>query len=120
MGPILTFIVLVNAVGWLACLVLRSTFAAGHLWAFFTFVYVTVWSPTVIALALSFSFEGTSGVRHLGSVGGRSFCSYHRVALSLRCRFASACGSASYPWATSVYWRNGRRTGMERLPFFSP
>jgi len=63
--PILAFLVLVNAVGWLACLLLRSTFAAGHLWAFFTFVFVTVWSPTVIALALSFSFEGTSGVRNL-------------------------------------------------------
>jgi hypothetical protein len=62
-GPILAFLVLVNAVGWSACLFLRSTFAAGYLWAFFTFVFVTVWSPTVIALALSFSFEGTSGVR---------------------------------------------------------
>src|SRR5450631_1285904 len=64
-GPILAFIVLANAVTWLACLILRSTFAAGHLWALFTFVFVTVWSPTVIALALSFSFEGTSGVRNL-------------------------------------------------------
>jgi hypothetical protein len=63
--PILAFLVLVNAVGWLACLLLRATFAAGHLWAFFTFVFVTVWSPTVIALALSFSFEGTLGVRKL-------------------------------------------------------
>ena len=63
--PILAFLVLVNAVGWLACLLFRSTFAAGHLWAFFTFVFVTVWSPTVIALALSFSFEGPSGVRNL-------------------------------------------------------
>jgi hypothetical protein len=64
-GPILAFIVLANAVTWLACLLLRSTFAAGHLWALFTFVFVTVWSPTVIALALSFSFEGISGVRDL-------------------------------------------------------
>ena len=64
-GPILAFIVLANAVTWLACLLLRSTFAAVHLWALFTFLFVTVWSPTVIALALSFSFEGTSGVRNL-------------------------------------------------------
>jgi uncharacterized protein len=64
-GTILAFIVLVNAVTWLACLGLRSTFAAGHLWALFTFVFVTVWSPTVIALALSFSLEGTLGVRNL-------------------------------------------------------
>jgi uncharacterized protein len=64
-GPILAFIVLANAVTWVACLLLRSTFAAGHLWAFFTFLFVTVWSPTVIALALSFSIEGAPGVRKL-------------------------------------------------------
>jgi membrane protease YdiL (CAAX protease family) len=64
-GPILAFIVLANAVTWLACLLLGSTFAAGHLWALFTFLFVTVWSPTVIALAMSFSSEGTSGVRKL-------------------------------------------------------
>jgi uncharacterized protein len=63
--PILAFIVLANAVTWLACLLLRSTFAAGHLWGLFTFLFVTVWSPTVIALALSFSFEGAPGVRNL-------------------------------------------------------
>jgi uncharacterized protein len=64
-SSILAFIVLANAVTWLACLLLRSTFAAGHLWALFTFVFVTVWSPTVIALVLSFSFEGPSGVRNI-------------------------------------------------------
>jgi hypothetical protein len=63
--PILAFIVLANAVTWLACLLLRSTFAAGHLWALFTFVFVTVWSPTAIALALSSSIGGISGVRKL-------------------------------------------------------
>jgi hypothetical protein len=138
-GPILAFIVLVNAVGWLACLLLRSAFAAGHLWAFFTFVFVTVWSPIVIALALSFSFEGTSGVRNLLGFLFRGFSKNNlwyligilvpvaavalrlsSRALALRCRFPSACGSASYPWATSLYWRNGRGTGMERLPSFSP
>jgi uncharacterized protein len=64
-GPILAFIVLANAVTWLACLLLRSTFAAGHLSALFTFLFVTVWSPTVIALTLAFSFEGAPGVRNL-------------------------------------------------------
>lgn len=64
-GPILAFIVLANAVTWLACLLLRSTFAAGHVWALFTFLFVTVWSPTVIALALSFCFERAPGVRNL-------------------------------------------------------
>ena len=72
-GPILAFIVLANAVTWLACLLLRSTFAAGHLWALFTFVFVTVWSPTVIALALSFFYEGTSGVRSLLGLLFRGF-----------------------------------------------
>jgi membrane protease YdiL (CAAX protease family) len=71
--PILAFIVLANAVTWLACLLLRSTFAAGHLWALFTFVFVTVWSPTVIALALSFFYEGTSGVRSLLGLLFRGF-----------------------------------------------
>jgi uncharacterized protein len=72
-GPILAFVVLAYVVGWLACLLLRSTFAAGHLWAFFTFVFVTVWSPTLIVLALSFSFEGTSGVRNLVGLLFRGF-----------------------------------------------
>jgi membrane protease YdiL (CAAX protease family) len=72
-GSILTFLVLANAVTWLACLLLRSTFAAGHLWALFTFVFVTVWSPTVIALACSFSFEGTSGIRNILSFLFRGF-----------------------------------------------
>jgi uncharacterized protein len=63
--PILAFVLLANAVTWLACLLLRSTFAAGHLWALFTFLFITVWSPTVIALALSLSFEGISGFRSL-------------------------------------------------------
>jgi hypothetical protein len=34
-GSILAFIVLANAITWLACLLLRSTFAAGHLWALY-------------------------------------------------------------------------------------
>ena len=39
--------------------------AEGHLWALFAFLFVTVWSPTVIALALSLIFSGTSGIRKL-------------------------------------------------------
>lgn len=64
-GQILAFLVLVNAATWLACISLRPIFAAGHLWALFTFIYVTVWSPTVVSLALAFCFEGSSGVRGL-------------------------------------------------------
>ena len=75
--PILAFIVLANAVTWLACILLRSIFAAGHLWALFTFLFVTVWSPTVIALALSFSFEGTSGVRNLLGLLFRGFSKHN-------------------------------------------
>ena len=64
-GAIVAFIVLANAVTWSACLLLRPAFAAGHLWALFTFLFVTVWSPTVIALALSLFFEGTTGAHNL-------------------------------------------------------
>jgi uncharacterized protein len=64
-GAIAAFIVLANAITWLACLLLRPVFAAGHVWAIFTFIFVTVWSPTVIALALSLFSEGTTGVRNL-------------------------------------------------------
>jgi hypothetical protein len=38
-GWILAFIVLAKAVTWLTCLLLRSTFAAGHLLALFTFLF---------------------------------------------------------------------------------
>jgi membrane protease YdiL (CAAX protease family) len=72
-GPILAFIVLANAVTWSACLLLGSTFAAGHLWALFSFLFVTVWSPTVIALGLSFSLEGAPGVRNLLGLLFRGF-----------------------------------------------
>jgi len=46
-------------------LLLRSEIATGHLWALFTFLFVTVWSPTVIALILSYAFAGKVGVREL-------------------------------------------------------
>jgi membrane protease YdiL (CAAX protease family) len=64
-GPIATFVSATYATTWLACLLLRSAVAAGHLWAFFTFLFVTVWSPTAIAIAVSLLFEGTLGVRKL-------------------------------------------------------
>jgi membrane protease YdiL (CAAX protease family) len=72
-GAIAAFIVLANAITWLACLLLRPVFAARHLWALFTFIFVTVWSPTVIALALSLFSEGTTGVRNLLRLLFRSF-----------------------------------------------
>jgi uncharacterized protein len=64
-SAILAFIVLVNVVGCVACFSFRSSMAEGHLWAFFAFVFVTVWSPTVIAVILSLIFEGTRGARRL-------------------------------------------------------
>jgi hypothetical protein len=39
--------------------------AEGHLWALFAFLFVTVWSPTVIAVLLSLIFQGAPGVRRL-------------------------------------------------------
>lgn len=59
------FLVAANAITWLACLLLRSEFAAGHLWALFTFLFVTVWSPTAIALVLSFRLNEVGGIRTL-------------------------------------------------------
>lgn len=64
-GPIVSFVAATYATTWLACLLLRSAVAAGHLWAFFTFLFVTVWSPTPIAVAVSLLFDGTRGVRKL-------------------------------------------------------
>jgi membrane protease YdiL (CAAX protease family) len=63
--PISAFLIVVNAITWLACLLLRAEFAAGHLWALFTFLFVTVWSPTAIALVLSFRLKDVSGIRTL-------------------------------------------------------
>ena len=59
------FVLAAYGVTWLACLSLRSAVAAGKLWAFFTFLFITVWSPTVIALVLSFGFNGAPAVREL-------------------------------------------------------
>ncbi len=62
---ILAYVVLANAVTWAACILFRSSMAEGHLWALFTFLFVTVWSPTVIAVILSLIFSGASGARKL-------------------------------------------------------
>jgi membrane protease YdiL (CAAX protease family) len=56
------FLLAANAITWLACLLLRSEFASGHLWALFTFIFITVWSPTAIALALSFRPNDAGGI----------------------------------------------------------
>ncbi len=63
--PIWAFLLAAYVITWLACLSLRSAAAAGQLWAFFIFLFITVWSPTVIALFLSLSFNGAFGVREL-------------------------------------------------------
>ena len=55
-SAILAFIVLANVVTWVACFLFRSSMAEGHLWALFAFLFVTVWSPTVIAVILSLIF----------------------------------------------------------------
>jgi membrane protease YdiL (CAAX protease family) len=64
-GSVVAFISATYAITWSACLLLRQAMAAGQLWAFWTFLFVTVWSPTLVAIATSLSFEGTRGVRNL-------------------------------------------------------
>ncbi len=64
-SAILAFIVLANAVTWAACFSFRSSMAEGHLWALFAFLFVTVWSPTIIAVILSLAFHGAPGARRL-------------------------------------------------------
>ncbi len=62
---IILFLLLVNVVTWVACFLLRSQFTAGHLWALFAFIFITVWSPTVISLALSLRPNDRGGSRTL-------------------------------------------------------
>lgn len=62
---ILAFIVLANVVTWAACFLFRSSMTEGHLWALFAFLFITVWSPTLIALILSLIFGGTLEARRL-------------------------------------------------------
>lgn len=64
-SAILAFILLANVVTWAACFLFRSSMAEGHLWALFAFLFVTVWSPTVIAVILSLIFQGAPGARRL-------------------------------------------------------
>jgi len=63
--PAVTFVAACYAVTWLAWSGLHSPAATGKMWAFWTFLLVTVWSPTFIALAITTLFGGLSGVQTL-------------------------------------------------------
>jgi membrane protease YdiL (CAAX protease family) len=63
--PAITFVTACYAVTWLAWAGFHSAAATGKMWAFWAFLLVTVWSPTLIALAIAMSFGGLSGVRAL-------------------------------------------------------
>jgi membrane protease YdiL (CAAX protease family) len=59
------FVAACYAVTWLACVVFRSAAANREMWAFWTFILVTVWSPTFIAVAITIVFGGPSSFRSL-------------------------------------------------------
>lgn len=63
--PAMTFVAACYAVTWLAWAGFHSAAATGKMWAFWAFLLVTVWSPTLIALAMAMSFGGLLGVRTL-------------------------------------------------------
>jgi membrane protease YdiL (CAAX protease family) len=63
--PAITFVAACYAVTWVAWAGFHSAAAIGKMWAFWAFLLVTVWSPTLIALATAMLFGGLSGVRTL-------------------------------------------------------
>jgi len=60
-----TFVVITYAVSWVALLLLRNAAESGRAWAFWIFLLITVWSPTIVALLTAFLFDGGSGVHQL-------------------------------------------------------
>jgi membrane protease YdiL (CAAX protease family) len=62
MSPTLLFLVIVYAVTWVLCLILRP-FAGESLSVMLVWLLPTVWSPTVAAIALSVSRDRVTGVR---------------------------------------------------------
>lgn len=67
-APAVTFVVITYAVSWLALLSLRSGAQSGSVKAFWIFILVTVWSPTLVALLMALFLNGRSGVRRLISM----------------------------------------------------
>jgi uncharacterized protein len=64
-APAAMFVVITYAVSWVALLLLRNAAQSGSIRAFWIFVLVTVWSPTIVALLTALLFDGRSGVRQL-------------------------------------------------------
>ena len=62
MPTTIAFLVIVYAVTWILCLILRP-FAGNSLSVMLAWLLPTVWSPTVTAIALSGWREGTAGIR---------------------------------------------------------
>jgi uncharacterized protein len=63
--PIIAFVVACYAVTWLACIGFRRAAANGEMWAFWTFLLVTVWSPTFVAIVVTMFLGGYSDTRNL-------------------------------------------------------
>jgi len=66
-GRAITFVAANYATTWFACLILRPKSAAGAAWPAWVFIFVTVWSPTLLALLISLILDGVPGVRNLFS-----------------------------------------------------
>ena len=64
-APAVTFVLVTYAVSWGALLLLRGTAQSGSIRSFWIFVFVTVWSPTIVAFITALLFNGRSGIRQL-------------------------------------------------------
>jgi membrane protease YdiL (CAAX protease family) len=64
-APVAAFVVITYAVSWVALLLLRNAAQFDTTRAFWIFVLVTVWSPTIVALLTALLFNGRLGVRQL-------------------------------------------------------
>ena len=65
LGQVIAFLGATYAITWTACLLLRSAAAAGDVRAIWTFILVTVWSPTLVALATKGIFGGGPAIQEL-------------------------------------------------------
>jgi len=64
-APLITFLGMTYAVSWAALFFLRNAAQSGITRAFWNFILVTVWSPTIIAILTTLVLQGHSGVRDL-------------------------------------------------------
>jgi len=64
-GQVVAFLAATYAITWTACLQLRGAAATGDVRAMWTFILITVWSPTVVALTIKAIVGGSPAVRVL-------------------------------------------------------